>query len=329
MSKMQMLVLMSVCSLVFVSIFVLDSMEQRYFLNKLVHLNESLSGLVIPKTPTQLQAPAEMEIPRRLGSKPEEETKKKKINKPVLFIGVFSGPTSKHRYNRDVIRMTWWNDVEQLEAEYQVHARFLIGKTQDLRQQRLNEEERTKYGDLVILDMEDSYYNLWEKSYLMFNHSLACCGADYFIKVDDDCFMNPRLFMEYAKPKLDPRMLYGNMVMNGLPDRNPNSKYYISKEEYPRDILPTYPSGIGYMVGKAVMRFVVNNAVERLTHLKIDDINIGLWVEKAEEMGEFVPVYVQQKLGECGEDDAIVVHFIRPESRICAWKHNRGLSGCC
>ena len=331
MARFDFCILLFISSFVILLIFITALEEQKYW--KDLKLTQNKTNLIT--TPTLKSTPKpQLNIDLITGSEiPEnviiEKPKLVHPNKKIIFIGVFTGHSSRNYENRKMIRETWWNDVKELNNEYIVYNKFFVGKSNITKVNEFIKKENEVFNDMVILDFEDSYYNLWEKTYLITKHVTECCNTDFYIKIDDDCFMNPRLFMLFAKSKLNDNMIFGNFVYNGLPYRSNDSVYYVSEKEYPKPRYPTYPCGIGYMIGKNVIMGFYKNAKNNLMHFRIDDVGVGIWIEQLRELSVVDTIFVNQKLGECGENDAIVVHFKKTEQMRCMWNFSKGRGGCC
>ena len=126
-------------------------------------------------------------------------------------------------------------------------------------------------NDIILEDFHDTYLNLTLKTTFLLKWVAASCGdAKFVFKVDDDVFVNP----ERLWSSLESSHLYSVMVnmpenrvtgtgdkykptnidyalighvMNTVPIRDPQSKWYLPPTFYPLNIFPSFLSGTGYI----------------------------------------------------------------------------------
>lgn len=121
----------------------------------------------------------------------------KKKEELSLFVGVISAPGNAEK--RKVIRETWAESFElklnalSKSAVSVVNFAFIIGRSPDNETNRLLDVESAQFGDILQVEMMDTYYNITVKvTGLLRWLDLNCAGVDFVLKVDDDVFVNSR-----------------------------------------------------------------------------------------------------------------------------------------
>jgi len=181
---------------------------------------------------------------------------------PRLLIAVFSAPANAAA--RAVIRKTWGGAARGYPGTSLV---FMLGRAgqPDLHNSVVQEAE--DHNDLVLEDFHDTYLNLTLKTTFLLKWLGAECKLTKFVlKVDDDVFVN----MERLWATLGSSHLFSTMVnlpgersaapvptnidyalighvMNTVPIRDPDSKWYLPPNFYPLNIFPQFLSGTAYI----------------------------------------------------------------------------------
>ncbi|KAF2349038.1 Glycosyl transferase family 31 [Trinorchestia longiramus] len=116
-----------------------------------------------------------------------------KGRKVSLFISVLS--SVRHFEQRDAVRRTWGSGLSLAPLRARI-AFFLASPPQQEAhvQSQITIEAQT-YGDIIQEDFLDTYHNLTLKSIMALKWAEANCPqAEYFMKTDDDIFVNvPKL----------------------------------------------------------------------------------------------------------------------------------------
>jgi hypothetical protein len=94
---------------------------------------------------------------------------------------------SRHA-QRQAIRETWMNKTFwEFEENLDMHLIFLLGKDGT----EISEEEKI-YNDILMIDFNESHYNLSVKDYSLFSYiDEHCKNIDYLFKGDDDILLVP------------------------------------------------------------------------------------------------------------------------------------------
>lgn len=106
---------------------------------------------------------------------------------PIFMFMVHTSTDNFHR--RQLIQNTWGGTT--LFQSRPIQVVFLLGKTSEVRTQRLLDEEQDVFGDLVQGTFLDTYRNLTHKTVLGLRWaSEHCRQASFIVRVDDDVFVN-------------------------------------------------------------------------------------------------------------------------------------------
>ena len=118
------------------------------------------------------------------------ETNNTQANQSV-FIALISAPY--HFKERNDIRETWLVHLKSaLEKNLLCMARFgfFLGQTKNDSIQKRIKEDSQKHGDIIQIDMDDSYRNLTLKGIAVLNWVRQhCAKVDLVFKVDDDVYV--------------------------------------------------------------------------------------------------------------------------------------------
>uniref|UniRef100_A0A183CI27 Hexosyltransferase n=1 Tax=Globodera pallida TaxID=36090 RepID=A0A183CI27_GLOPA len=213
--------------------------------------------------------------------------------------------------NRKGIRQTWMNDSVPGEV-----IRFLIadageGETADV--QKKLEQEQAKHGDLVFLHgFVDIYAHIHLKWYggLEWQQSF-CANAKWVMKVDDDALVHLRRLAHWTEKIFrpivvqNPLVYFGEIFHLSPPQRNPESKWYISEDVYPEDMYPDFMQGTVYLTTPATINAILLRT-RQIDGFYLDDVvytallaklaNVTLSDQKKHIMWRFV---FDEWSGEC------------------------------
>ena len=112
---------------------------------------------------------------------------------------------------------------------------------------------------IVQQTFTDAYYNNTLKTIMgikWINH--YCPNSKYYMFIDDDFFLNPRLLLDYlarnVTPRVEPSLYAGFVFADSAPMRHVMSKWYISLEEWPYARYPPYASAGFYILSRQSAR---------------------------------------------------------------------------
>lgn len=188
----------------------------------------------------------------------------------LMSIAIMSGPLNRRR--RDAIRATW-------AATARLHnltALFVVGSAElaDTDQKTLKAEADFHKDMWIMADFVDTYENLTAKLIRTMAFLYSERASAFFMKVDDDTFVNiNRLIFEMAsKPR--ERLYWGYFSNNArVKASGPWAEHrYTLCERY----IP-YARGGGYVITRDLLEYVVRNEA-LLTRFRSEDVSLGTWL---------------------------------------------------
>lgn len=251
-------------------------------------------------------------------------------SRPVPFLVLLIATEARQVEARNAIRQTWGN--ESVVPALGFIRLFLLGKNGGelgILQQRMLEAESQRYHDIIQQDFMDSYKNLTIKTLMGMNWvAIHCPRASYVMKTDSDMFVNTEyLIYKLLRPEIKPKKDYftGNNMRGFGPNRNKNSKWYMSPELYPGEKYPTFCSGTGYVFSGDLARkiYQVSLSVRRL-HL--EDVYVGiclakLRIEPTPPSNAFLFNHWRVSYSSCKYSHLITSHGFHPSELLKYWHH--------
>ncbi|XP_028314443.1 beta-1,3-galactosyltransferase 1 [Gouania willdenowi] len=178
---------------------------------------------------------------------------------------------------RHAVRGTWGSSGEDAMTL------FFMGLSANepqasLLQQSLQKEIK-RHRDVIQMNFVDSYQNLTIKTLMMMNWVASHCpNASYAMKVDADIFVNVFYLLAYLRGSPRTSFITGSVIRDGRPRRDPNSKWYLSEEQYPGDSFPPYVSGAGYVFSTELAAQIVQ-ASRFVRVIPMEDVYVGLCLQ--------------------------------------------------
>lgn len=125
------------------------------------------------------------------------------------------------------------------------------------------ETERVQFGDIVMGDFVDTYRTLSRKAIMAYDWLASFCQEAHFVvKTDDDVMLNIFKLTEELG-KWTPAMIrsfniWGAVHWSDSIDRNEESKYYVSPEEYSGVVMPKHCAGLGYVTPMGMIHLIAD-----------------------------------------------------------------------
>lgn len=186
---------------------------------------------------------------------------------PFLLIICISEP--KNLLKRMAIRNTW----AQMTASKSRTAKFVfvVGKSYLQYDDDIEKEVET-HGDIIRIDLFDSYKNLSMKVLMGLKWSSTFCqGVEFVMKVDDDCFVHVGNAITMLAKLTVPKH---GIIVGNIDDRHKvqrtETKWVLSVEEFPFPKMPLYANGQTYVISGNIIRSLLY-AGERMPYVFIED----------------------------------------------------------
>lgn len=276
------------------------------------------------------------------------------LDSPMLLMAIKSQVGNFE--NRQAIRETWGRsglvEGESNKKGGLVRTVFLLGRQDsgtgphpDLK--NLLELENLKYGDILLWDFRDTFYNLTLKDLLFWRWFEQYCPTAIFVfKGDDDVFVRTNALLDYLhkneeehklqlllKRKTEMDMFIGDVITNAMPNREPSTKYYIPENFY-KGVYPPYAGG-GGVVYSGSLALRLKEVSERVHLFPIDDVYLGMCLHRLGLSPTHHPGFLTFDLpaGErenpCAYRSVLLVHKRSPKEMVTLWKKLRNLPGQC
>ncbi|KAH9773918.1 Beta-1,3-galactosyltransferase GALT1 [Citrus sinensis] len=221
------------------------------------------------------------------------------LHKPVdLFIGVFS--TANNFKRRMAVRRTWMQYTEVRSGT--VAVRFFVG----------------------LVSFTEPYLLLLWYTIVMWDRSVTdVVSAKFVMKTDDDAFVRvDEVLTSLKRINVHSGLLYGLINSESRPHRNPESKWYISLEEWPEETYPPWAHGPGYVVSHDIGKAVYKRYKEgRLKMFKLEDVAMGIWIADMKKEGLQVRYEKDERVHNDGcRDGYVVAHYQSPREMLCLWQ---------
>ncbi|KAG6412243.1 hypothetical protein SASPL_124915 [Salvia splendens] len=249
-------------------------------------------------------------------------------NAPVeLFVGVLSA--GNHFAERMAVRRSWMQ--HKLIKSSDVVVRFFVALHG---RKEINIEVKREaefFGDIIIVPYMDNYDLVVLKTVAICEYGVRTVSAKYIMKGDDDTFVRIDAIINEAKKVPENKSLYiGNINYYHKPLRS--GKWAVTYEEWPQEDYPPYANGPGYIISSDIANFIVSDFEDRRLRLfKMEDVSMGMWVEKV-NTSRAVEYVHSLKFCQFGcIEDYITAHYQSPRQMICLWNKLRqvGRPICC
>lgn len=189
----------------------------------------------------------------------------------TLLIMIVSAPPNIKA--RRAIRQTWLTTQQR-----EIQGRFVIGVggLSPSNKQELEKELRDN-GDLILLDIEDTYERLTFKVLKMIEHAYNHSpGSRFLMKCDDDTFVNtPLLAQEIVESAYSQPRVYWGFFDGRAPVQKKGKWSEVSYQICDRYV--PYALGGGYIISWKVVEFLARSA-DDLKLFKNEDVSLGAWL---------------------------------------------------
>ncbi|XP_021889538.1 hydroxyproline O-galactosyltransferase GALT3 [Carica papaya] len=236
----------------------------------------------------------------------------------VMLIGVSS--TGNNFERRMAIRRSWMQYKAVRSGE--VAVRFLIGLHKNMQVNFELWKEAQAYKDIQFMPFVDYYSLISLKTIAICILGTKILPAKYIMKTDDDAFVRIDEVLSSLKEKASNGLVYGLISFESSPNRDKDSKWYISTEEWPHASYPPWAHGPGYIVSRDIAKFIVRGHQEMdLQFFKLEDVAMGIWIEKFKNSGQEVHYMSDERFYNAGcESNYILAHYQGPRLVLCLWE---------
>ncbi|XP_030621622.1 N-acetyllactosaminide beta-1,3-N-acetylglucosaminyltransferase 2 [Chanos chanos] len=237
--------------------------------------------------------------------------------------------TPQHFMQRQAVRDTWGKEGVYLNG-LRVRTVFLLGRSHvdDPNLDKLISFEAKEFGDLLIWDFQDSFYNLTLKENVFFKWLLQSCPRVSFVfKGDDDVFANTHAILNYLKtlnPTMASKLYTGQIISQASPLRDRKNKYYVPQSFY-EGAYPPYAGGGGFLFSGSLIHSLYSIS-RYIPFFPIDDVYtgmcfqaLGILPEKHKGFQTF-DIREQDRDNACVHRDLLLVHQRDPQQTTRLWR---------
>ncbi|XP_057422343.1 hydroxyproline O-galactosyltransferase GALT2-like [Lotus japonicus] len=244
-----------------------------------------------------------------------------------LFIGVLSA--SNHFAERMAVRKTWMQSDAIKSSD--VVVRFFVALNPRKEVNAVLKKEAAYFGDIVILPFLDRYELVVLKTVAICEFGIQNVTAAYIMKCDDDTFVRVDTVLKEIDKVPQKKSLYmGNLNLLHRPLRN--GKWAVTYEEWPEEVYPPYANGPAYVISSDIVTFILSQHKDRRLRLfKMEDVSMGMWVERYNNSMAAVQYSHNWKFCQYGcMEGYFTAHYQSPRQMICLWdKLSQGRPRCC
>ncbi|CAA15838.2 Hexosyltransferase [Caenorhabditis elegans] len=184
------------------------------------------------------------------------------LRSPDILMMVASRTDSFAR--RNVLRKTWMNkNYSEIVRDGRMKALFLVGMvSEDYRVRRIVMEEAKLYGDMVVIDLEDTYDDLPFKSLSLLLYAVSKAPEFKVIgKIDEDVMFFPDKLIPLLDGKVidpDAAAFYGQLLKEGEPViKKKDAHWYVPDYAYNCTGYPAYVAGPFYLATRKAAKLVL------------------------------------------------------------------------
>jgi hypothetical protein len=146
--------------------------------------------------------------------------------------------------------------------------------------------EGNDFQDIVVSLKKEAYANIVFQTMDMMRVLSADKRVTHVLKLDDDSFVRPHQLFDlvagYHRRHHKVEFLAGNIEFVSSPIRDPNSKWYVSVEEWSKESYPVWAHGAGYVLTSKLSRNIGAGIPYLINDGKVlpnEDVAVGSWVE--------------------------------------------------
>nr|XP_027118560.1 beta-1,3-galactosyltransferase GALT1-like [Coffea arabica] len=233
---------------------------------------------------------------------------------------------------RMAVRRTWMQYGPVRSGTIAV--RFFVGLHKN---QVVNEElwnEAKTYGDIQLMPFVDYYSLITWKTLAICVFGTQVVSAKFVMKTDDDAFVRvDEILASLNRINVSCGLLYGLINSDSHPHRSPDSKWYISPEEWPDDSYPPWAHGPGYVVSNDIAQAIYKRYRKgQLKMFKLEDVAMGIWISDMKKQGLEVKYETDERIFNVGcRDGYVIAHYQGPREMLCLWQKLREAkrANCC
>ncbi|XP_071506237.1 UDP-GalNAc:beta-1,3-N-acetylgalactosaminyltransferase 2-like [Diadema antillarum] len=137
------------------------------------------------------------------------------------------------------------------------------------------ELEAATYGDLLLLNVVDTYRNIPSKMLQFYEWLVQLNHIEYAIKTDDDVFMNiDHIMQHFTMNKFpEPKLWWGQFRTGWTVEHH--GKW--AEHDYQSPVYPSFACGSGSLMSMDLVRWIASNS-RHLHRFQGEDVSLGIWL---------------------------------------------------
>ncbi|KAF1741353.1 hypothetical protein MXB_4707 [Myxobolus squamalis] len=158
---------------------------------------------------------------------------------------------------------------------------FSIGYREDLVLNQMVDFESFFHKDIIRIPIYDEYRKTANKIVITL-HLLdqMTIPFKFVIKSDDDIFLKINKIIPLLHHFKKENVFIGSIINKGIPIRNVNHKWYVSKEDYPYDFYKPYMQGFCYIFRRSILNTITKRHYT-VPLIPMEDIHISYLVTES------------------------------------------------
>lgn len=207
--------------------------------------------------------------------------------KGEVFLLVLINSIPKTSSRRTVLRETWagtaktstpgesMNTKNNFNNNLKVFCVFLVGRSGNEKENSALEQEAYVYGDILRIETAETYRNMINKVWGGYKWALKI-KPKYFMKVDDDIYLNIPHLINWIHQKSLPQKLYAGWVLHlGRIMRKPDNQWYVSHSQFHEHYYPDYCIGPFYLLSADLIEKIIQASLKRKM-FNVEDAYLGV-----------------------------------------------------
>ncbi|XP_070556740.1 uncharacterized protein [Ptychodera flava] len=241
--------------------------------------------------------------------------------------------TAPHQVKlRAGVRQTWASWLK--EKHKNIVVLFISGKSARQSDDQSLQNEINEHSDILKLDVVDSGKNETLKligSLQWVNE--FCSNTRYLLQVSDRMLLVNDFILNFIKGKENSGIAMGSLREGIKPNRNQDSKFFMSEKDFPGDSYPAFLSSPVYLLSVDVVKRVHEKSLE-IKRVPLEDVYLGILLQSVgvspQNHAGFKLGYVNKPLddfyGLCNEKAEFVWGFSGADQIRQEWGKLRQLS---
>lgn len=243
------------------------------------------------------------------------------------FIVILIHSYHDHEERRQAIRETWGSIAKgslwpQRNIDVSVRMAYVFGRHLNDSLNNVLRDEAKVNNDIIQGNFMESYTNLTLKSILGLRFFSQYCGeARYYLKADDDVFVNLPFWVEILQHTPMHRSVMGAFHHQEI-DKSKTRR--VSRKDYPFERYTPYEMGLGYVIDGGLVHELIS-ASEYVPSIPVEDVYVtgilGRILNVTHVVLKGAPFwhYFPPKSCEISANLTLVAHKVDPENMHRIW----------